>query len=81
MRPIYLEPTTKEIENSEYRRTNTGRGCDGTTNHGGTQKPDNPLKGIWNSIPLKPDNPLKGIHNIVPNGMQRQWQRGITVPT
>ena len=40
----------------------------GTTNPGGTQKPDNPLKEIRNPIPRNPDNPLKRIHNLVPKG-------------
>ena len=39
----------------------------GTTNHGGTRKPDNPLKRIWNMIPQDPDNPLKGIRDLVQN--------------
>ena len=57
----------KYMENSKDRQTETGRGCAGTTNPGVTQKPDNPLKGIWNLIPRKPDNPLKGIRNLVTN--------------
>ena len=53
----------------------------GTTNPGVTQKPDNTLKGNWNQIPWNPNNLLKGIHNLVPNGIQRQWPIGLTVPT
>ena len=32
-----------------------------TSNPGVTQKPDNPLNGIWNPVPRKRDNPLKYI--------------------
>ena len=39
--------------------------CAGTTNHGGTQKSDNPLKGIQNPIPCNLNNPLKGIRDLV----------------
>ena len=53
----------------------------GTTNHRGTQKPDNPLKGIRNPIPWSPDNNLKGIWYLVQNGTWSQWTRGLTVPT
>ena len=62
-----LKTNKKDIRNSKDRQTETGRGCAGTTNPGVTQKPDNPLKGIWNLIPRKPDNPLKGIRNLVTN--------------
>ena len=44
----------------------------GTTNPGGTRKPDNPLKGIRNPIPWDPDNYLKGIRDIVPNGIRQE---------
>ena len=54
---------------------------DGTNNPGGTRKPDNPLKGIRNPIPLKLDNPLKRIRDLVPKEIQSQWPRGLTVPT
>ena len=53
----------------------------GTINPGVTQKLDNPLKGIRNTIPRNPDNPIKRIRNLVPNGIQSQWPRGLTVPT
>ena len=33
----------------------------GTDNLGRTWKPDNPLKGILNPIPISLDNPYKGI--------------------
>ena len=36
-----------------------------TTNPGGTRKPYNPLKGIWNMITLNPGNLLKGIQNPI----------------
>ena len=55
--------------------------CAGTTNPGGTQKPDNPLKGIQNPIPRNLDNPCKRILELVPNGIQSQWPRGLTAPT
>ena len=53
----------------------------GTNNPGVTRKPDNPFKGIGNTVPRKPDNPLKGIQNLVPNGTQNQWPRGLNVKT
>ena len=81
MIPRYAKATKKDIENSKYRHTGTKRGCAGTTNPGGTQKPDNPLKGIRNSIPRNPDNPLKGIQDLVKNGTRSQYQRGLTVQT
>ena len=71
----------KYIENSKDRRTGNGRGCAGTTNPGGTRKPDNPLKGIRNTIPWNPNNPIKGIRDLVQNGTQGQWSIGLTVPT
>ena len=46
MRPRYIKATTKYIENSKDRQNGTGKGCDGTTNTGGTRKPDNLPKGI-----------------------------------
>ena len=79
-RPIYLKATKKDMENSKYQRTETVRGCAGTTNQGITQKPDNNLKGTRNPIPLNPDILLKGIRNLVQNGIQRQWTRALTVP-
>ena len=81
MRPRYVKATKKDIENSKYRRTGTGRGCAGTTNTGRTRKLDNPLKGIRNPIPKDQDNPLKGIRDLVQNGTQSQWPRGLTIPT
>ena len=71
----------RDIENSEDRQTGTGRGCDVTTNPGGTRKLDNPLKGIRYPITHNPDNPLKGIRDLVQNGNWSQWQRGSTIPT
>ena len=53
----------------------------GTTNRGGAQKPNNPLKGIRNPIPWNPENPLKGIRDLVQNGTRTQWPRGLTLPT
>ena len=53
----------------------------GTNNPGGTQKPDNSLKGTRNPIPRNMDNPRKGIRELVPNGIRSQWTRGLTVPT
>ena len=50
MRPRYIKTKKNDIENSKDRRTGTGRGCSGTTNTGGTRKPDNPLKGIQNGL-------------------------------
>ena len=81
MRPIYLKPTKKYIENLKERKTGTVRGSDGTTNPGVTRKPENPLKVIRNPIPWKPDNPIKGIRNLVPNGIRSQWSRDLTIPT
>ena len=66
MRPIFLKPTKKDIENSKDQQTGTVRGCAVTTNPGVTCKTDNHLKGIQNPIPRKPDNPRKGTRNIVP---------------
>ena len=40
-------------------------GSTGTTNPGGTQKPYNHPKGIWNPIPQDRDNPLKVIRDLV----------------
>ena len=79
--PRYLKPTSKDIENSKYQKTGTGRGCFGTTNPRVIREPDNTLKGIRNQIIRNPDNPLKEIHNLVPNGIQSQWPRGLNVPT
>ena len=59
--PLYVEATKKDIENSKYWQTGTGRGCDETTNPGGTRKPNNSLKRIRNTIPQNQDNPCKGI--------------------
>ena len=53
----------------------------GTTNPGGTRKPDNPLKGIQNPIPQNPDNPHKGIRYLVQNKTRIQWPRGLNVAT
>ena len=33
------------------------------------------------NVTRKPDNPLKGIRNTVPNGIRSQWPRGLTIPT
>ena len=81
MRPKYVKVTKKDIKNSKDQQTGTGRGFVGTNNPGRTQKPDNPLKGIWNPIPRNPNNPLKGIRNLVPNEIRIQWPIGLTVPT
>ena len=59
MRPKYVKVTKKDIKYSKDQQTGTGRGFVGTNNPGRTQKPDNPLKGIWNPIPQNTDNPLK----------------------
>ena len=53
----------------------------GATNPGGTQKPDNPPKGIRDPIPWNPDSPFKGIRNLLPNVILIQFSRGLTVPT
>ena len=66
MRPRYVKATKKDVENSKYQQTGTGRGCSGTSNPGET----------W-----KPDNPLKGIRDLVQNVTQSQWPRGLTIPT
>ena len=55
--------------------------CAGTTNPGGTRKPDNPLKGIQNQILQDLDNPLKGIRDLLQNRTRSQWPRGLTIPT
>ena len=81
MSPRYAKATNKDIENPKYRQTGTGRGCAGTNNPGGTQKPDNPLKAIRNPIPQKPDNLIKAIRGLVQNGTHIQWPRGLIVPT
>ena len=47
-----------------------GRPPDGTTNTGGTRKPDNPLKIIRNLIAHNLNNPLKVIRDLVPNIIQ-----------
>ena len=52
-----------------------------TTDSGGTWKPDNLLKGIWNIIPQNLDNPRKGIRELLPNGIRSQWLGGLIVPT
>ena len=79
MQPRYLKPTKKYIENSKYWITGNGRGCAGTINPRVIRKSDNTLKIIRNSAPQKPDNPLKGIWNLVPNRNRNQWTRGLTV--
>ena len=81
MRPRYVKATKKDIENSKDRRTGTGRGCAGTTNPGGTWKPDNPLKEIRNLIPQDTDNPLKVIRDLVQNRTRSQWPISLTIPT
>ena len=81
MRPRYLKATKKDIENSKDRKTGTGRGRSGNTNPGGTQKSDNPLKGIRNPIPQNLYIPLKRIRYLVPNVIRNQWKRGLTVIT
>ena len=53
----------------------------GTTNPGGTLKPENSLKGIQNPIPWNPDNRLKGIRGLVPNRIRSQCLIGLTIPT
>ena len=60
-RPSFVKATKKDIENSKDRQNGTRRGCAGTNNSnpGETRKPDNPLKGIMNTIPQEPNNPLK----------------------
>ena len=80
MRPRYVKPTQKDLENSKYRQTGTRRGCAENTNPGGTQKLDHPLKVTRNPIPWNPDNPLNGINYILPNEIRRQWPRGLSVP-
>ena len=52
-----------------------------STNSEVTRKPDNTLKLIQNPIIWNLYNPLKGIQNLVPNGIQRQWPIGLTIPT
>ena len=81
MRPRYVKATKNYIENSKDRRTGTGRVCAGTTNPGGTRKPDNPLEGTRNPIPQDPHNPLKGINDLVNIGTRSQWPRGLIIPT
>ena len=71
----------KDIENSKYQQTGTGRGCAGTNNPRGNRKADNPLKGIRNQNPGNPENPLKGIWDLVQNGNRSQWPKGLTVTT
>ena len=82
MIPRYVK-TTKNIyiENSIDPRNGNRRGCTGTINPGGTRKPDNPLKGIRNTISQDPGNPLKGIQDLVQNGTRSQWTRGLTIST
>ena len=77
----FLKLTKKDIENSNYRRTGTGWGCDGTSNPGVTRRLDNPPKGIRNLVPRKPDNPLKRIWSLVPNETRNQLPRRLSVPT
>ena len=81
MRPRYVKSTKKDIKKLKDGLTGNGRGCAGTNNPGGTRKPNNTLKRIWNPIPQNPDNPLNGIMDIVQNRIRSQWPRGLTVPT
>ena len=81
MRPRYANSTKKDTENSKYQRNGTGRGCAGTNNPEGTWKPDNPLRGIRNTITRNPDNPFKVTRNLLPKGLRIQWPRELTVPT
>ena len=81
MRPRYVKASQKDTENAKDRWTETWRGCDVTTNNGGTWKVDNPLKGMRNSIPRNLDNHRKGIRELVSNGIRSQWPRGSTVTT
>ena len=57
------------------------RGCAGTTNPEGTQKPDNPLKGICYPKSWNPDNHFKGIQDLLPNVIESQYPIGLTVTT
>ena len=66
MIPRYVKATKKDIEKSKYRQTGIRSCCTGTTNTGGIQKLDNPLKRIW---------------DLVNNGTQIQWPIGLTVIT
>ena len=66
MQPRILKPTQKDMEDSKYQKTGTGRACDGTINPGVTRKSDTPLKEIW---------------NIFPKGTWNQWPRSFSVPT
>ena len=51
-----------------------------TDNPGGTRKPDNPPKGIQDTILQDLDNPLKGIWDLLQNRTRSQWSRGLTMP-
>ena len=53
----------------------------GTTNPGGTRKPDNYLKGSCNTIPQDLDNPLKAILYLLQNRTKIQWLIGSTITT
>ena len=81
MRSRYFKATKKDIKYSKCRKTGTVRECDGTTNPGGTRKPNNPLKGICNPISRNPDNPIKVIQDLVQNETRSHWPREFTVPT
>ena len=81
MRPRYVKETKKYTENLKNWQTGTVRGYAGTNNPRGTQRLDNPLKGIRNPIPQEPDNPLKGIQDLVQNITRSQWPRGLIMPT
>ena len=72
MRPRYVKST---------QRNGTGRGCVGTTNPGGTRKPENRIKGTRNTTPLNLDNPRKEIWGLVPNRIRSQWPIGLNLPT
>ena len=69
------------VSNLRSYRANTLVESSGTTNHRGTRKLDNTLKGIWNIIAWNLDNPCKGIWELVTNGIRIKWPRGLTVPT
>ena len=66
MYPAVFKPTLIDIENARDHRTGSMLERARTSNHGATQKPD---------------NPFKGVRNIVSNINRNQWSCRLAVLT
>ena len=78
---IFKKKTKIDMENQKTGKLGPEEGVLELPIPGGTWKPDNTLKGIYNQISRNLDNTLKEIRNLEPNRTWSQWPRGLTVPT